>query len=74
MHKKDLDLLELFKKRERTLPINVYKDDKEGYGGEASRNIKKHEIVVFYCGDVIKNIYVDKLKKNAYTMGFIDSD
>ena len=29
--------------------------------------------MVFYCGDAIKNKYVNELKINEYTMGFIDS-
>ncbi len=73
LHARDLDLLDLFKKGKLTLPINVYKDDKEGYGVKSSRLIRKKEIVVIYCGDVIKNKYVQKLKINEYTMNLINS-
>jgi hypothetical protein len=73
LHARDLDLLDLFKRGIFTLPINVYKDSKEGYGVKSSRLITKKEIVVIYCGDVIKNKYVSKLKINEYAMNLINS-
>lgn len=73
LHCKDLKLLEKFMKGTYTLPVYIYKDDIEGYGAKALRAIKKKEIVVIYCGDVVKNKYVEKLKLNEYCMNFVES-
>ena len=68
-----MKLLERFIKGTYTLPVYIYKDEKEGYGGKAQRPIKKNEIVILYCGDVVSNKNVAKLKLNEYAMNFIDS-